>query len=82
MGKFGLRALSQVMARELGPQGIHVAHLLIDGDIAEGPPVSGDPKIQPNELAQMFLSLHAQPRSCWTSEVDARPAEEAFWEHC
>jgi NAD(P)-dependent dehydrogenase (short-subunit alcohol dehydrogenase family) len=81
-GKFGLRALAQVMARELWGHGIHVAHVVIDGDIAEGNESDGDPHIDPTELAELFLSLHTQPRSCWSSEVDVRPAAERFWEHC
>jgi NAD(P)-dependent dehydrogenase (short-subunit alcohol dehydrogenase family) len=82
VGKFGLRALSQVIARELGPQGIHVAHVLIDGDIAENLPPNDEPHIQPDQLAELFWSLHMQPRSCWTSELDVRPATERFWGHC
>jgi NAD(P)-dependent dehydrogenase (short-subunit alcohol dehydrogenase family) len=82
VGKFGLRALAQVMARELGPQGIHVTHVVIDGDIAEDPEPSDDPEILPRHLAELFWSLHTQPRSCWTSELDVRPAGERFWEHC
>jgi NAD(P)-dependent dehydrogenase (short-subunit alcohol dehydrogenase family) len=82
VGKFGLRALSQVIARELAPQRIHVAHILIDGDIAEEPQPTSEPQIQPEELADLFWSLHQQPKSCWTSELDVRPSDEQFWEHC
>ena len=82
VGKFGLRGLAQVMATELGPQGVHVAHVVIDGDIAE---CEGDDvcaQIDPVELAQTFYMLHRQPRSCWTSEMDVRPSSENFWQHC
>jgi NAD(P)-dependent dehydrogenase (short-subunit alcohol dehydrogenase family) len=82
VGKFGLRALAQVMASELGPQGVHVAHVVIDGDIAESDEPSAEPQIEPLELAQTFYMLHRQPRSCWTSEIDVRPSGEVFWEHC
>lgn len=81
-GKFGLRALAQVIARELWPDGIHVAHVVIDGDIAENEAPDNEPHIKPDELAAIFLSLHLQPKSCWASEIDVRPAEERFWEHC
>jgi NAD(P)-dependent dehydrogenase (short-subunit alcohol dehydrogenase family) len=82
VGKFGLRALAQVMASELGPQGVHVAHVVIDGEIAESEEPGTDPQIDPLELAQAFYMLHRQPRSCWTSEIDIRPSNEVFWEHC
>ncbi len=83
VGKFGLRALAHILARELGPQGIHVAHLIIDADIRQddlhGPEV---PQAEPAHLAELVWMLHAQPRSAWTSELDARPSNEMFWEHC
>lgn len=81
VGKHGLRALSQVMARELGPSGIHVVHLVIDGDIADGSP-SDESQISPCDIAHTIMSIHGQPRSCWTSELDIRPHDERFWEHC
>jgi len=82
VGKFGLRALAQVMACELGPQGVHVTHVVIDGDIAEPGKPSAEPQIEPLDLARTFCMLHRQPRSCWTSEIDVRPSNETFWEHC
>ncbi len=83
VGKFGLRALSQVMSRELWPEGIHVAHLLIDADIKEDESVdSGEPQAYPEDISELVYSLHRQPRSSWTSEIDARPWNERFWEHC
>jgi len=82
VGKFGLRAIAHVMARELWPEGIHVVHCVIDADIKEdGQPYDG-PQSDPDELAALILGLHHQPRSCWTSELDVRPWNERFWEHC
>jgi NAD(P)-dependent dehydrogenase (short-subunit alcohol dehydrogenase family) len=82
IGKFGLRALAQVIARELAPEGIHVAHVVIDGDISDSGNEDEGPHIDAHELAELFWMLHMQPRSCWSSEVDVRPATERFWEHC
>jgi len=82
--KFGLRALAQAMARELGPQGIHVGHVIIDGQIrseryahleAERGP---DALLEPDAIAEMYYQLHAQPRSAWTLELDLRPWSEKF----
>lgn len=81
-GKFGLRALAQVMARELWSQGVHVTHVLIDGDIADSTPTSEIPQIDPLDLAEIFLALHLQPKTCWSSELDVRPSNESFWQHC
>lgn len=77
--KFGVRALSQSMARELGPKGIHVAHVVVDGPI-EGPGNEGltIPKLSPDDIAQAFLALHRQHRSAWTQELDIRPAGAKF----
>jgi NAD(P)-dependent dehydrogenase (short-subunit alcohol dehydrogenase family) len=83
VGKFGLRALAQVMARELGPRGIHVAHVIIDADVSsKADPAAGASQMEPTALAALVCSLHQQPRSCWTHELDVRPWNEAFWEHC
>ena len=83
VGKFGLRSLSQVLARELGPRGIHVTHVVVDADIQEeGNVAPGVPQALPEELAAQMLALHRQPRSCWTSEADFRPHDEKFWQHC
>lgn len=83
VGKFGQRALAQVLARELWPKGIHVAHLVIDADIHEGvDPADGAPQCDPGHIAEVVLSLHRQPATAWTSEVDVRPWNERFWEHC
>ena len=81
VGKFGQRALAQVMARELWPKGIHVAHAVIDADINE----EGERTqtgAEPEHMAAGILALHRQPRTAWTSELDLRPWNEAFWEHC
>lgn len=84
VGKFALRALAQSMARELGPKGIHVAHVIIDGQIAgpyyaklkaeRGP----DALLEPDALADIYWGLHRQHRSAWTLELDARPWVEKF----
>lgn len=84
VGKFGLRALAQSMARELGPNGIHVAHVIIDGQIRseryahlekERP---ADGLLDPTAIAETYWQLHAQPRSAWTLELDLRPWVEKF----
>lgn len=81
VGKFGLRAMAQVMARELNPEGIHVAHVVIDADVQTQP--EGDFRhADPLDLAEIVCWLHGQPRSTWTHELDVRPHNEAFWEHC
>lgn len=79
VGKFGLRALAQSMARELHPKGIHVAHVLIDGRIR---PPGGAPGredlLDADAVADDYLRLHCQPRSAWTQELDLRPWLEKF----
>lgn len=83
VGKFGQRALAQVLARELWPLGIHVAHVIIDADIQEeASPAGTHTQSDPNDIAHSLLHLHRQPRSAWTSELDLRPWKEQFWEHC
>lgn len=82
VGKFGLRALAQVMARELWPEGIHVVHCVVDADIRSADKVEPYVQALPEDIAELILNLHRQPRSCWTSELDLRPAQEQFWEHC
>jgi NAD(P)-dependent dehydrogenase (short-subunit alcohol dehydrogenase family)/uncharacterized protein (DUF362 family)/ferredoxin len=82
VGKFGIRALAQSMARELGPQGIHVAHAIIDGGIL-GPLSSSDAQdkmnvLFPQEIASTYLHLHQQHPSAWTQEIDLRPWVERF----
>jgi NAD(P)-dependent dehydrogenase (short-subunit alcohol dehydrogenase family) len=75
IGKFGLRALAQSMARELGPQGIHVAHVIIDGSIGEN---SQETQLSPDAIAENYWMLHRQPKSAWTLELDLRPWAEKF----
>lgn len=83
VGKFGQRALAQVMARELWPSGVHVAHVMIDADIAEeGVDTTEEIHSDPDDIAYSILALHQQPSSAWSSEVDLRPWNEKFWEHC
>ncbi len=82
MGKFALRGLAQSMARELSPQGIHVAHVVIDGGIrgarrAEDP-ARPDSLLDPDAIAQSYLHLLRQPRNAWTWEIELRPWVEAF----
>ncbi|MEQ8666878.1 MAG: SDR family NAD(P)-dependent oxidoreductase [Rhodospirillales bacterium] len=82
--KFGVRALAQSMARELGPQGLHVAHVIIDGQIlsdrhaelARQRPEDG--LLSPDAIAAEYVHLHEQPRSSWTQELDLRPWVEKF----
>lgn len=83
VGKFGQRALAQVLSRELWPLGIHVAHVLIDADIRR-PEIGSSEVVQsdPDDIAVSILSLHNQPHSAWSSEIDLRPCNERFWEHC
>lgn len=80
-GKFGQRALAQVLSREVWSKGIHVAHLVIDADIREGD-AEAHAQSEPVDIADAVLYLHRQPRSAWTSEMDLRPSNEAFWQHC
>lgn len=84
VGKAGLRALAQSMARELGPQGVHIGHVIIDGQIlserhaelAQTRPPDG--LLDPDAIAANYLHLHRQPRSTWTQELDLRPWVEKF----
>jgi NAD(P)-dependent dehydrogenase (short-subunit alcohol dehydrogenase family) len=82
MGKFALRGLAQSMARELAPQGIHVAHFVIDGGIARAgrasSPDSPDSLLDPDAIASNYLHLLRQPRSAWTWEIELRPWVEKF----
>ena len=86
--KHALRALAQSMARELGPQGIHVAHSIIDGAIdtafiAENFPEryelkASDGILNPDAIAEAYWQLHCQHRSAWTQELDLRPWSETW----
>ena len=76
--KFGLRALAQSMARELGPKGIHVAHVIVDGMIAPPGDAAQEGFLNPAEIAEAYYQLHQQKRSAWTHELDVRPSVEKF----
>jgi len=82
MGKFALRGLAQSMARELLPQGIHVAHFVIDGGIRSArraePPEKPDSLLDPDAIAASYLHVLNQPRSAWTQELELRPWVEKF----
>ena len=84
VGKFGLRALAQSMAREFGPGGIHVAHIVIDGQIGtpaareREPQRAADSLLEPAAIAESYWQLYQQPRSAWTLEQDMRPYAETF----
>jgi NAD(P)-dependent dehydrogenase (short-subunit alcohol dehydrogenase family) len=82
MGKFALRGLAQSMARELSPQGIHVAHVVIDGGIASArrveAPDKPDSLLDPDAIAATYVHLVHQPRSAWAWEIELRPWVERF----
>lgn len=82
MGKFALRGLAQSMARELQPQGIHVAHFVIDGGIRSAtrtvPPDKPDSLLDPDAIAENYLHVLRQPRSAWSWEMELRPWVEKF----
>lgn len=86
--KAGLRSIAQSMARSLGPRGIHVCHVIVDGvidmpaiherfpDLVAGLPEGG--MLDPDAIAETCYALHCQDRSAWTLEVDVRPWCEKF----
>ena len=86
--KHGIRALAQSMARELGPRGIHVGHVVVDGAIDTAfirdtfPDVykrkDHDGILAPAHIADNYWHLHAQPRDAWTFELDLRPWQEKW----
>lgn len=81
VGKAGLRALAQSLAREYGPKGIHVCHVVIDGKIgADSSRLAEAPakQLDPNDIAQSYWHVAKQPPSAWTLEMDLRPAGEKF----
>jgi NAD(P)-dependent dehydrogenase (short-subunit alcohol dehydrogenase family) len=82
MGKFALRGLAQSMARELSPQGIHVAHFVIDGGIRSHtrtePADRPDSMLDPDAIALNYWNVLQQPRSAWTWEMELRPWVEKF----
>lgn len=82
MGKFALRGLAQSMARELSPQGIHVAHVVIDGGIRSAqrpePADKPDSMLSADAIAETYLHLIRQPRNAWSWEIEVRPWVERF----
>jgi NAD(P)-dependent dehydrogenase (short-subunit alcohol dehydrogenase family) len=82
MGKFALRGLAQSMARELSPQGVHIAHFVIDGGIRGAartePADRPDSMLDPDAIALSYWNVLQQPRSAWTWEMELRPWVEKF----
>src|SRR3954464_6687714 len=82
MGKFALRGLAQSMARELSPQGIHVAHFVIDGGIRSAirtePVDRPDSFLDPDAIAESYWNVLQQPRNAWSWELELRPWVEKF----
>ncbi len=76
--KFGLRALAQSMARELGPKGLHVAHVIVDGMIAAEGNSSSQSALAPKAIAEVYYDLYRQERTAWSHELDLRPMDEKF----
>ncbi|KAI3799040.1 hypothetical protein L1987_34328 [Smallanthus sonchifolius] len=91
-GKFALRGLSQCLAKEFHPLGVHIAHVIIDGKIGasralmmpkrslvgEQQRVGGDGTMDPDSVAQTYWYLHMQPRAAWTQEIDIRSPNLRF----
>lgn len=81
---FGVRALAQAMARELGPHGVHVAHILVDGQLVSEETRDRAERevpgalLAPRAVASTYLHVHQQHRSAWTHEIDLRPWVEPF----
>ena len=84
VGKFGLRALGQSIAREFGERGVHVAHIVVDGQIdsprarSSGPKRSTSSFLAPDAIAETYWQLHVQSPTAWTQEIDLRPSVEKF----
>ena len=77
MGKFGLRGLAQSLARELHPQGIHIAHFVIDGAINKEP-YGNYQTMHPDEIAKTYLQFYHQDKSAWAWEIELRTSVEKF----
>jgi NAD(P)-dependent dehydrogenase (short-subunit alcohol dehydrogenase family) len=82
MGKFALRGMAQSLAREFAPQGIHIAHFVIDGGIRSSvrtePADRPDSMLDPDAIAANYWNVLQQPRSAWSSELEIRPWVEKF----
>jgi NAD(P)-dependent dehydrogenase (short-subunit alcohol dehydrogenase family) len=82
MGKFALRGLAQSMARELSPQGVHIAHFVIDGGIRSAartePQERPDSMLDPDAIAESYWNVLQQPRNAWSWELELRPWVEKF----
>jgi NAD(P)-dependent dehydrogenase (short-subunit alcohol dehydrogenase family) len=82
MGKFALRGMAQSLAREFAPQGIHIAHFVIDGGIRSSvraePADKPDSMLDPDAIAANYWNVLQQPRSAWSSELEIRPWVEKF----
>jgi NAD(P)-dependent dehydrogenase (short-subunit alcohol dehydrogenase family) len=82
MGKFALRGMAQSLAREFAPQGIHIAHFVVDGGIRSSvriePTDRPDSMLDPDAIAENYWNVLQQPRSAWSSELEIRPWVEKF----
>ena len=84
IGKFGLRALALGLAKECGPDGIHVAHVIVHGAIdnertrARFPHLTASQRMAPETIAETYWQLHVQRPDAWTQELDVRPADDPF----
>ncbi|NQV54711.1 MAG: SDR family NAD(P)-dependent oxidoreductase [Rhodospirillales bacterium] len=83
--KAGLRSVAECLARELSPQGIHVAHFAVEASLASERVNNAQPELAANDgllstdaLAEVYLHTHQQPRNCWSFETDLRPWVEEF----
>ena len=75
VGKYGLRALAESMARDLHPQGVHVGHFVIDGGIGID---KDEARLDPDAIAETYYQFHTQPKSIWAWEIELRPWVEGF----
>jgi NAD(P)-dependent dehydrogenase (short-subunit alcohol dehydrogenase family) len=82
MGKFALRGLAQSAAREFAPQGVHIAHFVIDGGVRNArradPVDRPDSTLDPDGIAETYLAVLRQPRNAWSWEIELRPWVETF----
>ncbi len=76
MGKFAVRGLAQSLARELGPQGIHVVHFVIDGGVVQGSEDLG--VLSPRAIARSYMGALGQPKGAWSWELELRSHTEPF----